>query len=144
MKLHALLGEVWRNVVSGTSRTITLASIFALLLTALALADAVVVSSLVTEARDFQARAASVVTVSAEGRVSGASCEALTGVQDVQAAGAMRATPESVHPATLPGSPVPVIEVSPGFLATLGSARQAGAHASADLLDALGSKPGDR
>jgi len=115
MTLAAIWREVWRDVVSGTSRTLTFALILAAVVLGLGATDIVTVRALTAAAERFQAAGASIITLDAPGRIDPAACSALASVSGVRAAGAIRAGTESLTPLALPSSTIPVIEVTPSL-----------------------------
>ena len=145
MRIETLLGEAWRNVVSGTARVTALSLVFGVLLTSLTLVDAVVVGGIVRDARDYQARGAATVTVIAPQRISGVACESLARIDGVESVGALRASDDELKLAVLPRSPVPIHEVSPGFAATLDATVHgaAGVFVPTDVIEATGVETGD-
>jgi hypothetical protein len=78
------------------------------------------------------------MTLALPGRIDGESCEALAAAPNVRAAGAMRAQGK-VSAVTLPGEPLELFAVTPGFARVLGAEdRGTGVYISADVASAVG------
>jgi hypothetical protein len=120
MRPPEILSEAGRNLATDTSRALTLTLILAAAATALGLADGGAVSRVLAEAAQFRASGASTVVLSAEGGINGAACERLSGIDGIVHAGAVRDAPVELVLAALPGAPVPLKEVTPGFGDVLG------------------------
>lgn len=114
----SLLSEVWRNVASGTSRTLLLATVTALLVVALGAIENSTVSGLDSKARSFVQSGASTYIISSANNVDGTACERLAQSELIDRAGALRQS-RSVHIDSLPDAPAQVYEVSPKFLSFL-------------------------
>ena len=141
MRVPALLREIARNITSGTTRLGALVLVAALALTLVVLADVITISRTVQDAREYRASGAAVMTLALPGRIDGRSCEALSEVPDVLAAGAMRADGK-VSAATLPGEPLDHYVTTPSFARVLGADdRGVGVYVSADVESSLGSGP---
>jgi len=150
MPLVAVLGEAWRNLASGTSRAALFAAVFVATVGLVAFMDVRSVVSIVRGAAQFQAAGASVQVLTAAGNIDGQRCGALAGVGQIGQAGAIRkGTPVTVL--NMPGTPVNVVEATPGVVAMLASIGQpaqigaglaGGVWLSADLAQMLGATPG--
>ncbi|WP_438354764.1 hypothetical protein [Microbacterium sp. CJ88] len=116
IKTREVWAEAWRDIATGTSRTLIFVTLTCALLSALVLADTMAVGALVRDAREYQARGASVMTVTASAGIDGAGCERLNELPAVQSAGALRASASPVVAALLPAAPLPVYEVTLGML----------------------------
>lgn len=119
MRAEAVLGEAWRNTVSGTTRAAVWAALVVLLLGLVAAADARVVVGMLADARELRESGGSVWVVEAPGGVDASRCEALTRVEGVTASGALRESTETVRPAGLPSSDIRAFEATPGLGAVL-------------------------
>jgi hypothetical protein len=102
MRARAVLREAWRDIVSGTSRIAVFALVFGLLVGGVAAADQLTVRRLVSEAEQYRAAGASIVTLAAEGRIRGDVCEGLGRLPGVRAAGALRQEDDGLRLAALP------------------------------------------
>lgn len=115
MRARAIFREAWRNIVSGTARSGTFTLLLTAIATGLVTADLAAVRSIATAADQYQAAGASVVTISAEGRIDGIACEALSSVPGVRETGAFRIGDDGITAAALPSSTIPVLEVTQSF-----------------------------
>lgn len=119
MRVRSILSEAFRNLVSGTTRAGWLAAAVALAATATAVVDVGAITDIQRRAALFDASGASVRVVAAERQVAAASCEAVSRLSGITAAGAWRAR----RPVTLravAGNAVPAFEATPGLAAVLG------------------------
>jgi len=117
----AILREAARSIATGTARTLTFAIALGLTTLSLLAADLGSVRQLAEEAVRFTESGASVLTVTAVGRIDAAGCERLGEIPEVRAVGALRNAEGNVTVGALPRSPLPLREVSPGFPAVLRS-----------------------
>jgi hypothetical protein len=133
------------NVWSGTARVLLFACLALSIASSLQLADLVTVRTIDEQAWRFQLSGASVLILTAPGRVDGRLCEALASTPDVRAAGALRRGAPTAF-AALPQQSLPVFEVSPGFARVVRAdmERDAGPGAllSADAARAVGATIG--
>ncbi|ARU51066.1 hypothetical protein CBR64_05745 [Cellulosimicrobium cellulans] len=147
MRLRSILRETWRNTSTGTARSVTLALVLTGLVVIASSAEISTVAALERQAAAFRAAGASVLTISAPGRVDGARCESLRDLPGVHAAGALTLRPgESVAAVALPGAPMPVADASPGFASVVGATTDGGPGLilAADAATTLGTTVGDR
>jgi hypothetical protein len=120
MRLEAIAREAWRNVISGTSQSATLATILTIASCVALGTDIVAVSRLVDDANAFRDSGGSIMTIEAPGRIDGARCENLMWVDGVRAAGAVSLSRQQrMTPSALPGAPMMAADVTPGFLDVL-------------------------
>ncbi|WP_433862082.1 hypothetical protein [Streptomyces sp. L7] len=139
MRLRAIGREAWRNVITGTAATRRTAVVAAAAVSLLATADLIATDRLAERAKDFVRAGASISIVTARERVDGARCDRLAQLPGVSAAGALRSTARQLAPTTLERSPIPVSDVSAGFIAVIGaSTRAAGILLGPEAVDALG------
>lgn len=140
MRFRALVSEAYRDVVSGTSRTVTLWLALTTILLALTIADTATTDQLLSSARRFQASGAATTTLSAAGAIDGSACDALTAVPGIKAAGALRNVDSTLTLAVLPGTPVPMFEVSTTFVRVLDARPTGGGgvYLPDDVLQAIG------
>lgn len=145
MRWSAILREAWRNITSGTARTVKLALVLAVVSVGLTAADLVAVRAITTAAETYQSAGASVITLAAPGRIDGTACEALAAVPGIRAAGAIRSSENGIVAAALPSTSIPVKEVTAGFPALLhaDTVAQAGIVLSDQAATTLDRAPGD-
>lgn len=143
MRPAALIGESVRNVLTGATRAVILAIVWAGLLATLTVSDAIATQALLVRAAEFQSSGAATVVVTAPGRVDGAACELLSRRETVASAGALRAAPVSVEALVSPGVPVPTSEATAGLVDQLTGAPLWGLLLSADAARSLGVVAGD-
>lgn len=142
MRPRLLLREIVRNTVSGTTRCGILFVVSALVFGSLALADIVSISQILRDAADYRSSGSSVRTLALPGRIDGESCEALSRLPGIAAAGAMRSSGQ-VTATTLPGEPLDLFVTTPGFAEVLGAkerSRDAGVSVSDEIVSVLGSE----
>lgn len=146
MRMTAIVREAWLNIRTGTARTAVLAAAAAIAVLTPLLADQLVVRQLTAEAERFQTSGASVLTLTALGRIDGVACEALGRLPGVRAAGAVRAEPQPLVAAGLPSAPIPSFSVTPGFAGVLRVKGWGGSGVvlSDQAADTLGIGPGGR
>lgn len=144
IRAASVVSEAWRNVASGTTRATLFAAVLVVAVGALAALDVRAVVGVIEGAREYRDAGASVQILEAAGQVDGARCEALTGIDGVNAAGALR-TGDPVRALNLPSSELTGVEATPGLLGVLDRGRVAGAGLwlSADLAEALGATADD-
>lgn len=144
MRAAAILREAWRDIVTGTTRIATFALAFGVLVTGVAAADQLTVRRLVDEADQYRASGASIVTITAEGRVRGEACEALGRLPGVRAAGALRQEDDGLRLSALPQSPLTLYTVTPHLPDVLSAASDGnGLVLSANAASAAGRGAGD-
>jgi hypothetical protein len=150
MRVRSVLSEALRDVASGTAAAALLATVLAVAVGGLAVADVRAVVDVSRTADRYRSAGAAVSTVeSATLDVDGARCEALGATAGVVAAGAARPA-EPTQAVALPGSDLTTWEVTPGLLDVVAASggRPSGARAaggvwlSADLAATLGVEPG--
>ena len=115
MRAGSVVREAWRNIASGTTRAIVLASVLTLVMVALVSADLLTIRQILDRATAFHASGGSVLVLTSQGRINGAICDEFGFLPGVRAAGAIRNTEMRIVAATLPSAPIPLTEVSPGF-----------------------------
>ncbi|MGO1341772.1 MAG: hypothetical protein ACTMID_08785, partial [Cellulosimicrobium funkei] len=108
MRLRSVLREAWRNASTGTARCGTLALVLMVLVLTTLGAEISTVAAAERQATEFRAAGASILTISAPGRVDAARCESLRDLPGVHTAGALTVRPdESVAAVALTGAPMP-------------------------------------
>lgn len=119
MRFSTLLGEVRRNIISGTTRLAV--GFFALLLITMlvSLADLISVNSLQNQARQFVASGSPTRALIAPGQIDASACQRLPESPTVDAAGAISAMPP-VRFASMPTVAIQAYRVTTGFAAVVG------------------------
>ncbi|RLP83795.1 hypothetical protein D9V34_03010 [Mycetocola lacteus] len=146
----ALLGEILRDVCSGTSRALLFTLLCATLLIGLCLAEISTVSRVVNDADSYRRSGASILMFQAPGQIDATRCEALSALPNVNQAGAVRENPVGVKPTALPGHSIPQRDASEGFIRLITAAGStpaavsgAGVVISDQVAAALGRRGGD-
>lgn len=121
MRVRSVLREARRNVASGTSRASLFGTLLFAITVTLALSDLLTVRQIVDDAREFQRRAGSIMTLEAASSIDGETCDQLSAIRGIRASGAFRDTGDKLRPSSLPNSPIALLAVSAGFGAVLGS-----------------------
>ena len=123
MGMTGVLGEAWRDVVTGTAHTCALAICLACLIVLLVSADWLTIAGIQRQTDEYVASGGSTWVLEYNGHIDGTSCDSLASLEGVEASGAVRQTNERLVFAALPSTGVPVYEVTPGALAvfTLGT-----------------------
>jgi hypothetical protein len=121
MRLDTLLGEAYRDVRSGTARAALFAVILGLVLSGGAVLAAWDQIRALDSAAAYRASGASVTVLRAPGRIDGSACDAFTALTGVRASGAIRSDPNDLVASTLPDSPIPAKDVTPGFATVIGA-----------------------
>ncbi|MCS4277845.1 hypothetical protein M2390_003060 [Mycetocola sp. BIGb0189] len=146
----ALIGEILRDVRTGTSRALLFTVLCATLLMGLCLAEISTVSRVLNDADSYRRSGASTLMFQAPGQIDAIRCEALVGLPNVNQAGAVRENPVGVNPAALPGHSIPQRDASEGFIRLITSTGSApiavpgaGVVISDQVAEALGRYGGD-
>ncbi|WP_030149692.1 hypothetical protein [Mycetocola saprophilus] len=146
----ALIGEILRDIRTGTSRALLFTLLCATLLIGLCLAEISTVSRVLNDADSYRRSGASILMFQAPGQIDATRCEALSALPNVNQAGAVRENPAGVNPAALPGHSIPQRDASEGFIRLItetGSAPTAvpgaGVILSDQVAEALGRAGGD-
>ena len=119
MRISAILSEAWRNVASGTTRAGIFATVLTMLGLGLALADTTTLLGLEQQAVAYQNAGAATYILSADAGISGQACEQLTTIRGITASGALRTAQNRLSLAAIPGTSIPLLEVTPHFSALL-------------------------
>lgn len=144
MKRRAILREAWRDTITGTARTATFALVLGFLVLGTVAADQAQVRRLVDDAARYREAGASILTITAEGRIRGDACDNLEALPGVSAAGALTQEEDGLRVSTLPQSPMTLYSVTPGFPAVLSAETDGnGVVLSADAMASAGRTPGD-
>ncbi|MDR1187651.1 MAG: hypothetical protein LBK95_09385 [Bifidobacteriaceae bacterium] len=139
--------EAWRSLTSGTSRWLGLALAGAAVMAGLVVADGRAMAAQIAAAREYDERGATTWVAKAPGRIDGAVCEALAGLPNVRAAGALAPDPKGLTTGQLPSNPVTAYRVSPAFPGLLaGNVAMGGVGlvASDQVMSTLGLEVGER
>jgi hypothetical protein len=144
-----VFGEAWRDVVSGTAHALRYGLVLALLVAGGLALDALTVDAIVGRAVAYRDSGASIVTLQAPGHIDAAACDALARLPGVSAAGALRAQPDALVAAALPGSSITAFDVSPAALRLFDADDDDDTHGSGVALSAaaasrLGAHSGSR
>lgn len=139
MTWPGMLREAWRDICTGTARVRGLAFSATVVALVVALLDMGAVEQVLREAEQFRTSGASISIMTAEGQISGERCDDLVTIRGVRAAGAVRSTKSRIVPTILPQAPIPVYEVTQGFLGAVGAVqRGAGVMLGPEATMALG------
>ncbi len=118
-RVSVLVGEAWRNVISGTTRAFLLAAVFAMVIGSLSCAQAAMAVDFIRDAVRFRDSGGAVHIIALPGGVDAAQCDALVSKSGVPASGALRAGPD-ITLAVTPSRKRATLESSPGFRRLLG------------------------
>ncbi len=143
MNPHDLLVEAWRNVSTGTTRSLLSLAILGPLVLGLAWLDMEQVAAAQREAATYRDGGGATWVLASDGHVDGARCEALTGSPGVTTAGAMRSHPTPFIPRSTPRTSIPVYDITPGLAHQLDPAYTTGIALDTETATALGIRPGD-
>jgi hypothetical protein len=140
-----VIGEAWRNWISGATRAARVTLLIAALAAALAYAEWSTVTAVIESANKFRASGASITVISALGAIDGAACDNLSRADGSDHSGALRRHESGEAPLALPKGPVGAYTVTEGLVPLLvpDSATGAGALISQDVADVLGLAAGD-
>ena len=143
MRLYAIFRESCLNNRTGSSFMAPFMWAFTLLMCGLCALDLWQVRALSLAAKQYQEAGASTYFIETQSRIDGAACDALSRVQGVQAAGALREAAAPLKPLSLPSGEIPVFSVTVGFPEIFGAkTNQPGAVVSAEVAQVLSLKVG--
>ena len=114
--------EIKRNLLSGTSKTGLIFSLFTCLLSVLVVHEVLVIDSVQVGAVNYQESGANIRYVSAEGRIDGAGCESLSRNLGISSA-AIRKIDSGLRPTVMSSIPIEEYVASTGILAILDTAQ---------------------
>lgn len=114
MRLVGMLGEAWRDLISGTSHACALAVGLACLIFLLVGTDWLTIASIQRQTDEYVAAGGSTWVMEYNNHVDGAACDRLSSLNGVEAAGAVRQTDQKLVFAALPSTGVPLMEITPG------------------------------
>jgi len=144
MRLREITTEAWRNTCSGASRTAAVCLALTVAAATLLGMDTLVARAAIDEATSYQQAGAAIKTIDAADAIDAATCEAITSVAGVRAAGAIRQLDQPLSPRALPGSTLPAYEITPSFAGLLGNATPGdGILLSRSAAQRLGISAGD-
>ncbi|NMM97609.1 hypothetical protein [Bifidobacterium olomucense] len=114
MRLAGMLGEAWRDLITGTSHACALAVGLACLIVLLAGADWLTISGIQKQTDEYVASGGSTWILEYPNHIDGAACDRLISLDGVEAAGAVRQSENKLAFAALPSTSVPLYEITPG------------------------------
>jgi hypothetical protein len=138
--------EAFRNVVTGTTRAVLWASIWALAIGGLCLAEVWGVGIIYRQAAEYVQSGAAVSVLDTTSLVDGRACEGLVQVAGVERSGALSRMDEPVLPGVLPAGPVAAFRVTEGALQMFSRLVDLGGEGvviSIDVAQSLGAEPGE-
>ncbi len=144
MRTSSLVREACRDLIGGVTAAGVSACLLGLLLGLALLLDAATVNQLTRQAHQFRDAGASIIIISAPGRIDGPTCEALSSAGNVQASGAIRPAEEDLVAANLPRAPLSTFDVSPSMPELFGLPEGPGGLILSDgAAETLGRRPGE-
>ena len=146
MRFAEIAREAGRNLASGTSRAVLLASAVGLAASLLAVFDTTSMTGVIGAADAFRERGGSITILTVEGGIDGRACDALADQPGVRAAGAVAVQEPPLTVAGVPQNPLTFFVASPGFATMLPQStgqRQPGLLLSEATADSLGLAVGD-
>ncbi|MBT1175154.1 hypothetical protein JS530_06535 [Bifidobacterium sp. LC6] len=131
MRLAGMLGEAWRDLVTGTSHACALAVGLACLIVLLAGADGLTIMGIQRQTDEYVASGGSTWILEYPNHIDGAACDRLISLDGVEASGAVRQSDNKLVFAALPSTSVPLYDITPGaadifMLSTTGTQWQYG------------------
>jgi hypothetical protein len=114
MRLAGVLGEAWRDLITGTSHACALAAGLACLIALLTGADWLTIASIQRQTDEYVASGGSTWVLEYNNHIDGQACDRLASLDGVEAAGAIRQTNEKLVFAALPSTGIPIYETTPG------------------------------
>lgn len=119
MRLRGAIGEAARNIASGTTHAALYALLLAVVMLGCAGAELLQLRGIQQQIEGFVSAGASTYVVDAAGRIDARSCESLSDLDGVQAAGALRTADARLTLARIPSTALPTLEATPGALSAL-------------------------
>lgn len=92
MKATAVISEAWRSITSGAARLAPAVLALALTAAGMGVMDIAAGSTILDQASAYRQSGADILVLNAPDGIDAASCERLTSLTNVQAAGAIRTT----------------------------------------------------
>lgn len=145
MRAPEVAREAWRDVQTGTARTLIYAGLLAGIVCLLAITEMVAIRGALAAAVDFRDRGGSVTVLTAKGSVDAAVCNNLDELSGARA-GAIRRAATDLRAATLPQAGIPTFEATAGILAILQipATTEPGVALSDAAAQTLGVRQGDQ
>lgn len=143
MKFREIIRESWLNLSTGVSRAGLLAPLVSVILLCFTGIDSYAQLQLSKDAEEFRSSGAATLVLISPGAIDGPTCDALSNVNGVLSAGAIRTNTGFLALDSLPNRPLAIHQVSPGFGEVL-NARGAsfGLYLSEEALTLLGQPVG--
>jgi hypothetical protein len=142
MRFREAVREAWRNIVSGTTRTLQWCLLFTVVVAALAWIDVDSIKTTTNSAVDYVKGGGATWALQGPAVISGQACEALSKTTGIVASGAVRADTNKITTRALPAAPVPVYDVTPGFLGILGLNDAQSEHIGVDVSNTVAERYG--
>ncbi|MBX3098321.1 MAG: hypothetical protein KF761_01965 [Salinibacterium sp.] len=114
MRWRSIVGEAWRNVVSGTAFAAQLAGFIGLVGAAAILIGSFDIMAIAARGEQYRDAGANVLIIQSPGSIDPRACETLNATPGV-IAGALRRASNNIVAAALPGSRIPTYEITPGL-----------------------------
>lgn len=115
MQARSVLSEIWRDIISGMARSVSLTICIFVIVTSCAGVDALQVISIERQANEFEDAKGDVSLVKSSNGIDGQTCNALSQGSRMQASGALRQNGDMTLSA-LPHNAITRYEVTDGFL----------------------------
>lgn len=144
MKATAVISEAWRSITSGAARLTPAVLALALTAAGMGVMDIAAGSTILDQASAYRQSGADILVLNAPDGIDAASCERLTSLTNVQAAGAIRTT-DPLTLAALPDTTTPLYQITPGLAKLLDTKQDpntTGLIASQQVAETLGTSTG--
>lgn len=144
MKATSVISEAWRSITSGASRLAPAVLALALTAAGMGVMDIAAGSTILDQASAYRQSGADILVLNAPDGIDAASCEHLTSLTNVQAAGAIRTT-DPLTLAALPDTTTPLYQITPGLAKLLDTKQDpntTGLIASQQVAETLGTSTG--
>lgn len=144
MKATAVISEAWRSITSGAARLAPAVLALALTAAGMGVMDIAAGSTILDQASAYRQSGADILVLNAPDGIDAASCERLTSLTNVQAAGAIRTT-DPLTLAALPDTTTPLYQITPGLAKLLDTKQDpntTGLIASQQVAETLGTSTG--
>ncbi len=138
MRVSSIVGEAFRNLGSGTSHAALWVLLWSAIMGGACGLDLAELGAMNSQLAAFHDRGGATIVLTAVGNVDGQTCDDLVNITGVEASGAIRTSGSRVVVHTTPESPLPVSDVTLGFLDLLhyrGSVADGTVMATAALAD---------
>ncbi|MCH9276717.1 hypothetical protein JS533_010610 [Bifidobacterium amazonense] len=141
MKATSVISEAWRSITSGAARLAPAVLALSLTTAGLGVMDIAAGAAILDQANAYRQSGADILVLNAPDGIDAASCERLTSLTGVQAAGAIRET-DPITLAALPDTTTPLYQITPGLAKLLNATKTTdagtGLIASQQVADTLG------